>query len=290
MAAGIFNPYGGATKKQAQGQDTSMPLPKREGSASDPYRGGLMTNFDWLKNVNTMGVGGYNYDQANRMLAQAGQNDRDVSGAAAAYNERLHPLAGTNSAEQAALYDMYMGRINQRNSLAEQIQNTEGEGKNAAIHDIYGEATRALGQGLKKTRENYNSRGLLYSGLREGGEGAMRAAVGSKLSSDIAGTNREMANSAEKAKQAYAAVGLQNQKEMIDLANQAYDTVSRNAVARAQAYQQFAGGLGGLAALGYDKYHSSGGAATPQSNVNASYSPDQGGVGGRQGLLAGVGD
>lgn len=283
MAAGLYDPYG---VKEIKRGDSSVAGPRqRGGDPSNPFRGGLMTDFNWLKNVQTTNRSGdYDYRYANRALTNAGQMDRDVQGAMASYNELIHPIAGTNGAEQGALFNMYLGRINQRNALAEQIANAEGKGKQDTMSSIYGEATRALGQGLKKTTENYNSRGLLYSGLREGGEQKVRAGVGAKLSSDIAGTNREMANVAAKAKQAYAAIGQANQQQMIDLANQTFETASRNNVARLQAYQQFGGGIGAMAGTIF------GNMSKPSGNVvDTGETQTQGGAGGRPGLIGGVG-
>ena len=257
MAASAINPYG-PPKPQAP-----------QASASGPYRGGLQTS----------GFANARYSN---------DPDADVRGLQEVEflkNQGVGSIIGGFNERATAMADMYRSRINQKNALAEQIATAEGRGKKNALTDVYGEATRALGQGLKKTGENYNSRGLLYSGMREGAQEKVKAGVGAKLSSDIASTNREMANVAAKAKAAYASIGLQNQQQNVELANLAFETASRNNIARLQAYQQFWGGLGGAAGTVMGSMSSP---SSSPSTVNGNYRPDQGGVAGKPGLLGEV--
>jgi len=241
-----------------------------------PYRGGLSTDFSQGTNA-ANNVGG-DWTKIGGQLADA---DSDVAGAKrASYFLGSGYNAGVDSNEQKALLNMYTTRINQKNALAESIAGNETMRTNA-IQDIYGESGRALGQGLKKTKENYSSRGLLYSGMREGGEQNLRSGIAAKTQSDVAQTNRESSNALDAAKRAYASIGIQNAQENIQLANQAFETANANSIARLQAYQQFGGGAGQMA--GYLFSRDSGG--QEPSTVTAGYKPDQGGVGGRQGLM-----
>jgi hypothetical protein len=256
----MYSPYGVKNKMATQ------PGQAQQQQTGGTFRGGLQTEF---------GPGQYSNDpDADVREAQGAQRFLD----AGIYGD-MRTVVESRRARA-------ISNINTKNALAEQIATAEGGMKSGALHDVYGEATRALNQGLKKTNENYNNRGLLYSGLREGGEQKVRAGVGAKLSSDIASTNREMSNVAAKAKAAYAQVGLQNQQQTIELANQAFETASRNNVARLQAYQQFWGGLGQAAGT----YFGSREDASAPSGVVANYRADQGGAGNRPGLLAGVGE
>lgn len=251
MASGLINPY------KNNGQASYGPIQSRNRSASPlqsgPYQGNLQTDFSDVGRIQ----GGDTFNQLKRLEAMPGRNDRDVRGAADAHYQLTHVNEGTNGAEQLALFNMYQGRIKQKNALAEQIGGNEEQKKNS-ISSIYGNASQALGQGLKSTRENFNRRGLLYSGMRESGEASVRGGVGAKLAGDVSGTNREYANSLEKAKQAYASIGMASAQENMNLANQAFQTVNQNNIARLQAYQQFAGGLGQAAGYAYGSYGSKG--------------------------------
>lgn len=109
---------------------------------------------------------------------------------------------------------------------------------------LKGEANRALGTGLSNTRKNFNKRGLLYSGLREGGEQSVKSGVASALASGMAGMTRDYQNLLDQRKQAIASLGLQNQQAQLEAANQAFEMTQRNNVARAQAFQQLGQGVG----------------------------------------------
>lgn len=222
-----------------------------------PYRGGMTTSFDFINNPVTGFAGLYD-------------DDADVRGLAAAQLELQRPNEGTNSAEQQALYNMYAGRVGQKNSLAESIQgNAANERKQEDL--LTGAAGQALGEGLKNTRENYNSRGLLYSGLRQGGEEKVKTGVAANLESGISGARRDAANSLSAAKNAYAAVDLANAQESLNLAHQAFDTASANNIARMQAMQQFSGGLGSIAgyAIGSMSSGSNSSSGTPSGLVSS---------------------
>jgi len=232
MASGLIDPYKSKNRPTSQGQ-------------AGPYQGNLQTDFS-----NIGSIRGDMNQQARQWNAMTSGRDRDVRGAADAHYQLTHANEGTNSQEQLALFNMYQGRIKQKNALAEQIHGNDEQKRNS-ISSIYGTAKQALGQGLKNTRENFNRRGLLYSGLRESGESKVRGGVGAQMSGSIADTNREYANSLEKSKQAYASVGFASAKENMELANQAFHTVNQNNIARMQAFQQFAGGLGQAAGYAY---------------------------------------
>lgn len=244
------DPY--QTMMQPYARTPSSQSPSPQGA----FRGGLQTEFhdqgpptsyDYMtKKFNS-------YAQVDPSSA----GDRDVEGAANAYNQMYHGDRGTNHAEQEALYNMYRGRIGIKNSLAEQIDSLPSQlAQQEGILKLG--AGQALGEGLRKTRENYNSRGLLYSGLREGGEQKKRQQVAGALSSGLMGAKRESANSMSAAENAYASVDLQNQQESLALAHQAFDTANSNNIARLQAMQQLGQGVGKAAgdlAGAYDERH-----------------------------------
>lgn len=206
---------------------------------NSPYRGGLMQNFDQF---------GTSAEGLGRSSAYGSDNDSDVKNAQAAYYNMNHGDAGSSHNEQAALYNLYRGRIGTKNALSEQIGALPGQ-LSEEENLLKLNAGHELGQGLKSTRENYNHRGLLYSGMREGAEQQKKGQAASMLSSGLMGARRESANSQSKAEEAYAAVGLANQQESVQLANQAFETAHANQIARLQGMQQLGSGLGYAAGM-----------------------------------------
>ncbi len=228
--------------------------------ANDPYRGGLTTDFTglggWDPNSGSYGMhqGGGQDEQDKARLGNAkymanlgtGPADPDVVQANfQAWQLQNHP-EGMDTAESQALFDMYSGRIAEKNSLAEQISGSDSQLRQQ--QDLNKAAAgSAVGEGLKHTRENYNDRGLLYSGARQGGEAAVRTAGASQLATSMAGTARDAANSKTAAQNAYASVDLASRQDSLNRANAAFDTASANNIARLQAMQQLGSGLGSAA-------------------------------------------
>ncbi len=211
---------------------------------SGPYRGGLLT--DYRGSADTFVAGG---DAVMKNNAALGDADSDVRGAAAAQNQldsETQGNTGVSNAEQMALLNMYKGRIGLKNSLSEQIGGADDMVKQE--QDLERAAAgSAVGQGIKTTRQNYNGRGLLYSGMREGGEQNIRQAGAAQLASSMASSAREGANAKSAAQNAYASVDLANQQEMLQRSNEAFDTANANSIARRQAMQQLGAGLGAAA-------------------------------------------
>ncbi len=229
----------------APGGQTVIRSGDTSGSA---FRGNLQTNFQGR------------WDDPNAQYRDYGNDsDADVREAQRITNERSAANAGLdpgfNSAENNANLTAVMARIGLKNSLGQAIGgNAELEGR--AEDSIKGTANQAMHEGLHKTRENFNNRGLLYSGMREGGEGQVKANVAGEMAGDLSSNKREFSNLQDQQKAAYASIGLAQQKEKVDLANQTFDTVSRNNVAKLQAYQELAGGVGKAAGMyAYGKFH-----------------------------------
>ena len=252
--------------------------------AYSPYRGGMPTDFNQfgknagggIQNYGPSGKYGSNSDydyspvayQRYQDINKQYGSDPDVAGALRSGWELQNPNAGTNSAEQTALLNMYKSRIGIKNSLAEQIANN-GNQLQSEKDSLNLEAGRALDQGVRGARQNYNRRGLLYSGMREGAEQGARGAVAGAYASGMAGAERESANSLEAAKSAYDQVDLATQQEALTRANQAFDTASANNIARLQAMQQLGYGLGRVGGLVAGSYSGSG-----KSSYDESSKPD----------------
>lgn len=222
-------------RRANQDQQEGIASIKRQAPSSNPYQGGLQTEFS---NTAIRGprTGNFNYDSS-------GANDQDVRGAQKYQNMIDNPNEGSDYNSDNANLQMYKSRIGLKNSLAERIAhgNMELQDEKDSVVDS---ANQALDSGTRNTRQNYNQRGLLYSGMREGGEQAVRGAVAGQYARGMAGAERDVANSVQGAKNAYAAVDLANQQEQLKMANAAFDTAHANNIARLQAMQQLGAGVG----------------------------------------------
>ncbi len=220
-----------------QGRTTGTRLRQ---NASSPYQGGLQTNFNNTSISHNGGFGGGGYTDYNN----AGSDDPDVMEAQRLTNESADAgNVGVDHRANQALINKYKARIGLKNSLAERIAGQNQE-LGMAKDSVSSAANTALDQGTRNTRQNFNQRGLLYSGMREGGEQAVRGAVAGQYARGMAGAERDVANSTDSAKAAYAAVDLENQQETLKMANSAFDTAHANNIARLQAMQQLGQGVG----------------------------------------------
>lgn len=115
---------------------------------------------------------------------------------------------------------------------------------------LHNEAGDTLTQGLKNTRQNYNSRGMLYSGLRQAGEQSLRNQVASTLASNQVSAARDSDKLTDAYKQQIASIGLKAGKEATAKAEATFEAKMRSDIARRQAIQQLGEGVGyGLGAL-----------------------------------------
>lgn len=153
---------------------------------------------------------------------------------------------GVDQGALAAQIKALQARIGLKNELGSAIA-TNPEEMGQSVQNQRELANEALSSGIHKTRQNYNSRGLLYSGLREGGEQGIKGKVGSSLASNIASTKRDYQNTLASEKAAYTSLGFAQQAADLERANQAFEVTTRNNIARAQAYEQLGYGVGSLA-------------------------------------------
>lgn len=219
------------------------------GNASgSPYRGDLATNFQGVYDPRNGGAFNTQANDSDADVRQAQELTNLLSGKK--YNPNSQQSRGMDSTAITAQLDAVRARIGAKNALGQAIS-SNGEREGSAENDIRYNAGQAMDQGVSNTRKNYNSRGLLYSGMRQGGEASVRSNVAGQMASGLANTKQEYSSLAETQKQAYSAIGLASQQHQLDLANQAFDTVTKNNVARAQAYQQLGQGVGAVAGMAY---------------------------------------
>lgn len=121
------------------------------------------------------------------------------------------------------------------------------------------EAQRATKAAVKDTRKNFSDRGLLYGGLREGGEAGARGRIATRLAESSSATRKEFAGLKDRYAEAKASLGLQQGQQNVERASMAFDNAMRNQVARMQAIQALGQGAGYAAGAAYG---SSGGASS----------------------------
>lgn len=253
------DPTNAASPTNPNGVKTNAP-----GASVSPYAGGLQTtatpNLGTEGDINfvngkiqsssgsiggmTKGAdGSYSYNNST-------SSDPDVQGLQALTNEDAAARSGQNQgvdfAHNSALESVYQGRIGEKNALSEQISGEPGllnqeQDLNKATSGA------ALTSGLKNTRQNFNNRGLLYSGMRQGGEAGVQQQGAANLASAIAGTARDSANKQAAAESAYASVDLASSQDQLNRASNAFDTANANNIARLQAMQQLGSGAGAVA-------------------------------------------
>lgn len=121
----------------------------------------------------------------------------------------------------------------------------------SASDQIQREGDLASEKGVRGTRQNFNRRGLLYSGLREGGEQDVRGRVASTMSSQKAQSNQELGKLAVAKYQTAAQAGLQGYQDAVNREAEIAGINLQNQVARAQVMQQ----LGQATGQGLGNYY-----------------------------------
>jgi hypothetical protein len=121
--------------------------------------------------------------------------------------------------------------------------------------DQYGllkkDVEQGLSQGIDQTRKNYSSRGLLYSGLRQGAESKQRGQAASQLAQGRAGINSDLMSMAVAKKKTAAQVGLATFEQAQAQASELSNLQMQNAIARRRNAQQLGQGLGYAAGAYY---------------------------------------
>lgn len=158
--------------------------------------------------------------------------------------------------------DIYGNLGRMRNSRADIANYKLREGLRSNIADapdqlredkrlLLNESNNALAQGIKNTRENFNSRGMLYSGMRQGGEQSLRTKVASTLASGMRDATRDSDKAVTGYRQQLASVGLRSAQAAQEQAERTFESNMRNRVARIQAMQQLGEGVGYAAGAYY---------------------------------------
>lgn len=161
-----------------------------------------------------------------------------------------------------------LARASQRRGMKQQLSGLSAlQGQEELL--LKREAENAVGQGVKNTRQNFNRRGLLYGGMREGGEDQVRAQGAATLSRNLAESRQDYANQSDALKRSIATLGLQAQQESQQRLAQVQESAVRNQIARLQAYQQLGEGLGYAGGYYFGSQGKPGTSSTPVNYNNA---------------------
>lgn len=136
-------------------------------------------------------------------------------------------------------------------------------------NDQYGllekDVQRNLNKGLEQTRKNYSSRGLLYSGLRQGAEAQQRGQAASYLAESRSGIKSELMDMAAEKRKVAAAVGLAGFQQAQDSARELSNLQMQNAIARRRNAAALGQGIGYAVGAFYNPQTSS----APSSNLGS---------------------
>lgn len=225
------------------------------------------------------------YNSGDGDLIHAAILSRYVNGESG-FKRDARAFAGSANVDVArSAINSLLARSNQRKGLNAAINAAPGElSKEEDI--LKSTADQALNQGLSGTRKNFNRRGLLFSGMREGGEQSVRNSVGNALQSSLQGARQSSNDLTNKRKAAVASLGLQAEKESLAAAEQQFQVNLQSSVARTQALQQLGGALGQIGGMAYGSREQ-----TPEPTPSTGgYSSSTNPYGRQSRISAGVGD
>ena len=99
-------------------------------------------------------------------------------------------------------------------------------------------------EGVRRTRENFGGRGLLYSGMAQAGEAGLKGELANQLASGKAAISSESENLARKKEYAAAAAGLEEAAKLMDSAEQYYNLSMQNDLLRRRNMTNLIKGVG----------------------------------------------
>lgn len=173
------------------------------------------------------------------------------------YYDPLDPGSALADTLGTTAYKNRTGLLDQENESADLIKQQGG---------------KALGQGTKKIREGANSRGLLYSGMRQGAEGDLRGKVANAMAGQIQQSNSDLMKRADSMDQIATQAKLQGAQKSMESQLMIDQITQQNAVARAQQMQQLAGAVGyGFGSYLGGKYSKQEQPATPPPGTSSPY-------------------
>lgn len=221
----LIDPVVGAPVKQAN-----------PSAYTDSY---LRENADLQRRRDFVNSGAY-----RNMMEQAARFNIGRGSRHGRYNPNMDPTRGYyNSNKISQQMTTNTANSNLRRGLLDAIGSAPADLREEQ-RLLHNEAGSALTEGLKNTRQNFNSRGMLYSGLRQAGEQSLRNQVASSLAKQQVSAARDSDKMVLANKQQLATIGMRANKEAAVRAEQTFEAKMRADIARRQALQQFTEGVG----------------------------------------------
>lgn len=106
------------------------------------------------------------------------------------------------------------------------------------------EAERTLEGGVRDIRKGYSTRGLLYSGLRQGAESGLKGQVAAEMARQQAGINAELEDLARAREYQAARIGLEGYEEARNRFEELYNKQMQNALSRRRRIANLGGAVG----------------------------------------------
>lgn len=230
-------------KQQAQKQQLATATAQEQEagfSAGASHTSNIPGNSNWEHASNIYNQSDETYDAD---LYRAAILQRYLRGEGGLQNSVKSYAGDMNTDVARAAMNKYLAQAGQRKGLKGQLGGLGAMQGQEELH-VKQDGERAIGEGVKNTRQNFNQRGLLYGGMREGGEAEVKAQGAATVANNLSGVKRDYANKTDAIKQSIAAIGLQNAQEAQQRQQVVMETSMRNSVARQQAYQQLGEGVG----------------------------------------------
>lgn len=120
-------------------------------------------------------------------------HQNDLKAQLANYNSQLNDQT-TQDKNAFQVQDQFYNLANEQQNAADQFKTAMPSIVENQLAPLRVQARQAIAQGVGQNKANYNSRGLLYSGLRAGGEADVGANVSNQLNSDKATINQNLGN------------------------------------------------------------------------------------------------
>jgi hypothetical protein len=144
-----------------------------------------------------------------------------------------------------------------------------------ASSQIEREGNQAVATAVKGTRQGYNSRGLLYSGMREGAELGAKSRIASTMAEQRTQSNKSLQDLAAAKENTAMQVGMQGYQQALQRQDQIEQINLQNSIARTQALQQLSQVAGYAAGSIYGKSNSPSGAGQYYSAPNDNWRQSQ---------------
>lgn len=148
-------------------------------------------------------------DIANLQAALGGRQQllKEAQDQAGTYGTQLTAQQDQDK-QQADVHDQFANISSQQKSAADQFRTAFPSIVDNQMAPLRSQARRAIAEGTSANKANYNHRGLLYSGLRAGGEADLTGDVSNQLNSARGQINQNLTDTQQKLDQAPIDTGL----------------------------------------------------------------------------------